>query len=1477
MVNPINSALVSTLFGGTSGTGVGADLLAKWASAKAGVGVQTVDPGKDANAPFATVWSPGLTPSADSLQQRALAGKAFFDTGAKLYSDLGATGDYKRLFALHTGISTLQALATRAGDEDLTAGQRKAAEAQFNRGLAEMKAFFGAEKFEDVRLAQGDRVDAAQTTLAIPVTSEDYVTPVIHKGSLADKVLGLDANAKFDVVATSAAGTERRVSIDLAQMGSIPRSLGNVVSFVNNKLSAAGALSRLEAVNQTPKTQKLVVGGKTIETPYTGARQYALKVDVRGNESVAFEPVAAKPAFYVVGQVNGGARLVKLEDVGGAAGQPTWLDRPAATTDPIDANIATGYLGAGAPYGTAPAEAFEKRTNALVSTGANNFEDKLRAAGEANLKLTLADGRTISVTTAWRSDDLEAWRTRAGESEDQAMVDDLAERLTQLLHEQGVAAGVDVWQNDDELGLSIFTADGVSTSSFTVSGTAATLIDGADPAGGMVGGLRAGVAARRFEAANVAGASELFVDKQIFTFTGASATQSITIDGGEDGIDAATLVTKLNAQLRSKGISAAASLVDNAGVLSFRVDALHDIIDVSASINETSYGVDLQAPGAWAVGGLPVAGAGEPYGDAVRTYDVQGGSPLSTYTGALDIAVVVATATGDKTINVSISALERANDPDPSPGEWSAAFQARLDTALNAAGVYVGAQGSDLAQWSLAEGSGQRLKSISINGDALTLTGQQPSAGIGGAFSVERSSTSAQAATGVSDDVAALLGDPNVSITFETAWGNKTISAALEVGDARTLESAALRLNEALSAAGYDVGVAAVDLSGGGAGLRIVSGASHTVRNVSNLTIGGGTVGVTLDPIDSVSHADDPVGAAGVAARATRGAAITETVPATSAYAAPSVNATGWFAGRAFDVSVGGASKAATARAVATGADGSVYVLADLSGDSATLPIKGARDVALLKYDSAGKLAFTRVLGASDTANGYALAVSDEGKVAVAGSVVGALSGGGVAKGGTDSFVTLFDANGAEVWTARRGASANDEARAVAFAPDGSIIVAGKTESALGPALSLGGSDAYVRGYSATGLTLFTKQFGTGSDDAATALMVRDNGSGGAEIFTGGVENSRGVVRSFTYTTNAGLATGATRDIGYFHTGAINTLATDGASLYVGGAVGADRLSLGTPARGAVAGQEGFVARLDAGLVSNALDRATYIGSAQDDSVTGLAIVNGDVYASGAAGGVLAGQGNANSKSGYLTRLDAAGDMAWTRTFSTAGGALTASGLAVDTGGASPLDVLGIPRGRLDAADSSALTQRSALRVGDEFQLGVDGRRLTTITIAANDTLSSLMARINRAAGSAGHAKLIREDGADRISIVAADGRALRLEAGRDGRDALAGLGLGAGVIAKNTAARGALRTFGLGLVDADLKVNDKTAIAKTKSELSAALSIVKQAYEAIANPNAKEQTAEEKALDARKRGAVPEYYTQQLANYQAALSRLGG
>jgi hypothetical protein len=147
-------------------------------------------------------------------------------------------------------------------------------------------------------------------------------------------------------------------------------------------------------------------------------------------------------------------------------------------------------------------------------------------------------------------------------------------------------------------------------------------------------------------------------------------------------------------------------------------------------------------------------------------------------------------------------------------------------------------------------------------------------------------------------------------------------------------------------------------------------------------------------------------------------------------------------------------------RKTVTGADGSVYMLANVDGKVDGQTIKGQGDVALMKFDSAGKLLYTRTLGATEDAESFGLAVAADGKIAISGSVTGALIKGDDGVDGTkpDSFVTVFDAEGQELWTQRQGSRDEDEATGVAVAADGGVyVVGGPKGSVAGPPAALGG------------------------------------------------------------------------------------------------------------------------------------------------------------------------------------------------------------------------------------------------------------------------------------------------------------------------------------------------------------------------------------------------------------------------------------
>ncbi|MGE0829395.1 MAG: hypothetical protein AB7O04_08600, partial [Hyphomonadaceae bacterium] len=344
----------------------------------------------------------------------------------------------------------------------------------------------------------------------------------------------------------------------------------------------------------------------------------------------------------------------------------------------------------------------------------------------------------------------------------------------------------------------------------------------------------------------------------------------------------------------------------------------------------------------------------------------------------------------------------------------------------------------------------------------------------------------------------------------------------------------------------------------------------------------------------------------------------------------------------------------------------------------------------------------------------------------------------------------------------------------------------------------------------------------------------------------------------------------------------IASLAIDGGAIYIGGAVKADALNGGAAARAALAGMEGFVARISTDLGATALDRTTYLGSSKDDAIGEVAVVNGIVYAAGTSKGVLAGLAPKGAADGFLARLDDGGDIAWLRNFTASGNTLNVTSLAVDQTGASALDRLGLPKGRVATTDSTRLVDRSSLRAGDEFTLSINGGLPKRITIAKTDTLSLVAQRIDQTLGSQGDAIVVRDGDVERIEIKMRRGASALIEHGRDGRDALGGLGLKAGLVAiKPTpdapAQRGEIRSFGLGIAEGDLNLEGAAALKRTKAEISAAMSILQQAYDALANPASLDKTDEEREREQRMAAAAPEYYSNQLANYAAALSYLSG
>ncbi|HEY0650565.1 hypothetical protein [Phenylobacterium sp.] len=749
------------------------------------------------------------------------------------------------------------------------------------------------------------------------------------------------------------------------------------------------------------------------------------------------------------------------------------------------------------------------------------------------------------------------------------------------------------------------------------------------------------------------------------------------------------------------------------------------------------------------------------------------------------------------------------------------------------------------------------------------------------------------------NEVPAFVG--NVQFTMSVKRSGATIDVPIDLagmgGQTRSLVNVIGYINTQLEAAGVDARVASQ---------RIAGGPKTTTVNGKTVTIGTNPdqyalkIKVAVGETVSFSAAAT-AGAVYVAQDAGNpdpdGKSTTSDSTVASQFLKFQTDTTGvpaplqktgeanWVDGRVFGQTLGPEVK--TVRETKVAADGSVYMLADVTNTVAGQELKGDQDVALLKYDAAGKLIFARTLGASDEASGLGLALSADGKIAVAGSVKGALGGAtdgplnstGAFDGLTDSFVTVYDAEGQELWTQRRGARQADEASEVAFGADGTVYVQGRTSGGLPGSPTAGGSDSYIEAFKADAAgkiqNVFTQTIGTAGMDKPAGMVID-----GTSIVVASMEDGRGVLRRYDVSGGTPVLT-STRDLGDLQGGSITGLALDGGDVVVAGSTGNPGLSGLSVTRAHAGGSDAFAARMSADLSGGG--QVAYYGGAGDDRATSLAVSGGQVWIGGSAGTDLPGNPTAiGVKDGFLARLDvAAGSVEWSRRFTGKDGRAAPTSIAVDTTGASVLDRIGLPKGELDLTDSARLTAQTSLRAGDTFTLKV-GSRTQTITIEAADTLDTLATKLRRASGFQAKVSISTTEGLRSLRVEPGNDRVvLEFGAGKTDKDALEMLGIPEGVVrktkmvdGKTVPADGRSMLYGLGLEDA-LNLDSQLDRNHALAVVGKAMGIVRQIYKdlvAAAQPESARIAAAAKAV-----GPAPAYLTNQIANYQAALARLGG
>ena len=281
MITGINQQLLSGMFGSVGGSSGGLPLP------------------RTKYAPTAP-WTQPQTPKelSDALKSVVAGRKRFIDEGAAQLDLKGASDDYRKLFALYQGLATLMSVAEEAGKKNVQASDRSRLEQAFVRGMSEISQYVDKAQLEKIRLIQGEASATTKTTAPILKTKTEYQTPPLVKGSTSQLADAFQGNVQFNIQVKRANNTTHNVAIDLANMGAQPRSLANVVNYINQQLQASGVDSRI-ATHRIPGGDKTTqVNGKTVKIG-TEPDQWAMKVVVAGGEKVGFSAPATAGAVYV--------------------------------------------------------------------------------------------------------------------------------------------------------------------------------------------------------------------------------------------------------------------------------------------------------------------------------------------------------------------------------------------------------------------------------------------------------------------------------------------------------------------------------------------------------------------------------------------------------------------------------------------------------------------------------------------------------------------------------------------------------------------------------------------------------------------------------------------------------------------------------------------------------------------------------------------------------------------------------------------------------------------------------------------------------------------------------------------------------------------------------------------------------------------------------------------------------------------------
>lgn len=551
------------------------------------------------------------------------------------------------------------------------------------------------------------------------------------------------------------------------------------------------------------------------------------------------------------------------------------------------------------------------------------------------------------------------------------------------------------------------------------------------------------------------------------------------------------------------------------------------------------------------------------------------------------------------------------------------------------------------------------------------------------------------------------------------------------------------------------------------------------------------------------------------------------------------------------------ATKGLNIHAMTRDDEGNIYTISDVAGEYKGLDVKANTDVSMQKIDSTGRVVWSRIIGSNSDAKGYSIAVDDSGNIALAGSVNGKISNDpNVSGNGLDSFVSMFDSEGRDLWTHQQGSTGTDSALDVKFDGAGNLLVLGKTDESIAGVAALGGNDVYLQSFAADGTVNYTKTLGTSGEDAPIGIRIN-----GADAYVAWNSASGGQISRID--TNTGNFSGADVGSSTQNIEKISAFDIDGSGnvIIAGNKIGqtsTDQLvsfNLNTSNVNFTKDLNGSPVRalnVNGGLVNIALE------GVPDPSATNTT-VNQSVLK-----GFAASDGNERYSINVTGEFD--------KNIS-----ITTAELQ-DTS----LQAFGLPQGTLSYDKATNLADLTGIQTGDYFEIAVNNGSKRKITISEGETMQTLATKIGRFTSSYANISVLSRDGGKYFSLTPKPGARLEVFAGAGMANALKQLGLESGSVISTTAiskSTPAPKVIALEL-PTEFDISDKKSAEKLVSSLDSALRSIRIGYRAVSNDptmvELRRQQSGAGTKNATNSKAIAAYNAQAAAA-QEALYRLGG